>query len=292
MPIDNKKLKKKFDSDVERAYCISQRTPNCKKHGGFRTLNHYYNNYSDLFASDKAPICKDCLKDMIYLDEDGNNVDKDRFLRALALIDKPFIEQHWESALRTDNDFLGIYIGLIARYNQDMTFNDGDELFERRIKYEFDETPITFDDLIITKEMVVKWGENLSNKDYAFLEYNYNRLVSDYVYEGYVSEILFTEMCHIMLAIYKERESKKPDNKKIKDLNTSLNSTIKSVKLKVEDNKNNVSESEKPIGIKTRDLEERSPAEEKMDDKFKDIDGIGKIIKEHFLDQLKRSLGD
>lgn len=292
MAIKSKTLKSKIDSTVDRSYCITQNSDKCKRLDGFRLIGDFYVNHSSLFPSAVTPICKDCLKDMVY--ESDGTVNKDKFLRALSLIDKPFIQQHYESSLKAHHqkklDFWGGYIGLLARFNSDMTFNDGDELFEKRIKYELDEAPITFDDLIISKAMILKWGKGLEKKDYAFLEYNYNRLKNDYEYEGYASDIIFVEISQIMLAIAKERESKNTDQKTLNDLNNSLRQTLKTANLKP-DSKLKQGEEVQSMGMFIKKIETTSPAEEKMDDRFRDKDKIRKYFEEFFVEPLKNGVG-
>ena len=59
-----------------KGYCIMQHSEKCKKKEGINPLTNFYMATSKMFGSKKLPICKDCMHDYIYGDDNVPNLEK------------------------------------------------------------------------------------------------------------------------------------------------------------------------------------------------------------------------
>lgn len=82
------------------------------------TKNNFYTSNSTMFQDGRVPICKKCIKEQI--DED----DIDSVKRILRQIDKPFIRDRWENAVRSEKETFGWYMREINSLLPDSTYDD------------------------------------------------------------------------------------------------------------------------------------------------------------------------
>jgi len=163
--------------DVESNQCTMQLSNKCKNKDGILPKTEFY-NVSNLtfFKSGKMPICKHCLKEYIYVD---NEIDMDRLKNVLMICDYPLYSVELKSAIEGKNETLGTYFkniqlnhkgatwisGDIAN-NSDMSISQSGEIIES----EFNVTP----------EIIKFWGKGYAKDEYEFLQEYYHDLIRIY----------------------------------------------------------------------------------------------------------------
>ena len=75
--------------------------------------NNFYSSASPLFRNDnKVPFCKECLKEMIDVE------DLDSVHEVLQAIDKPFLADIWKKAIESKKDTFGEYMRMVCSLHQ------------------------------------------------------------------------------------------------------------------------------------------------------------------------------
>lgn len=144
--------------------------------------NNFYTSNSPLFRKDrKVPYCKDCLKEMINID-DLNSVHE-----VLQAIDKPFLAEIWKKALESKNDTFGEYMRMICSLHQykNLTYKNSSspEKIEKTFMSDIEKELETINNIdteqgniTITKELISKWG-SYSNREILEMERLYRKML-------------------------------------------------------------------------------------------------------------------
>lgn len=144
--------------------------------------NNFYSSSSPLFRNDeKVPFCKDCLKDMIDLD------DVDSIHEVLQAIDKPFLVDIWKKAIESKKDTFGEYMRMVCSLHQykNLTYKNSStkDKIEKTLssddQKEFDsirEIETDQGNIAVTKELRSKWG-NYSNREILEMEKLYKEML-------------------------------------------------------------------------------------------------------------------
>lgn len=149
----------------------------------------FFKSQSELHADGRMPICKDCLRKMVDVD------DLDSVFDVLRQIDKPFIYWLWESSVEAEKETFGMYMQNVGlKQNRLKTWADsefGDE-------YEVNEknnhpTKIIEKNFDLTDELFEFWGYGYSNEEYKFFEKKYHKLkTGNYIKSEFHKEALKT----------------------------------------------------------------------------------------------------
>lgn len=274
-------LKVLFGGDNNH-FCISQVTQKCKDNRGFRNGDFYFASRSNMFASKKIPICKECLMKLVS-HEDGT-IDKLKFLQILPVIDKPYIEDDYKLATENFNadttggktSIIGEYMRLIGTPKKiHLGFSDSDTtLYEIEQNVRKENDPL---DIIVTPELKVNWGHWLKDQQIKFLQYTYNQYVHYYSVkeDDPVQAALIRDICFQDLKLQEAREKKMPEKEILASkqalLNTANLTPAQTAK----------SSTGFTIGAFVKHLEEDAPIT-RPSKEFDDVDNILKVFMQFF----------
>ena len=164
------------DDGKDRKEC-----PICRSNK-LRSSLHFYKAYNEKINPDGlVNYCKKCLHDMIEYNDDKEPTELS-LRKMLVLINRPFIYSCFNSAKKSQNDFLGSYIKNInmvqfrllgyknsnAPINDNNIFNDNDVCgIEKQV----------IDDFKITTDMISRWGSKYNKKQIMDLEKFYQDML-------------------------------------------------------------------------------------------------------------------
>ncbi|MDD4156595.1 MAG: hypothetical protein PHY08_08500 [Candidatus Cloacimonetes bacterium] len=145
---------------------------------------------SSVFNADtgKVTYCKEC-RNTLSIDKTGV-ININKFQGLLEKIDKPFLKDVLQSAYEESkkegsSSPVGLYFKNINSLSQYKNLTWKDSVFENKeiqreqINKATDFTDIA-DDFIITKDMVIKWGNGFESEQYMMLEDLYQNLFNSY----------------------------------------------------------------------------------------------------------------
>lgn len=261
-------------------YCIAQVSNKCRdKKGVLSNKDFYMASNSILFKNGKVNICKDCMKEYVYIDE---QINIDRFKKVLMLCDLPFFSREFESALSDSKETIGTYMKNIYLNYKDKTWNDGE--IDKKIEININPNS----DFIVTKEMKKKWGNNYSIDDYEFLEDVYFEWCSKYKSDTLSEQKTFQFLTLKELEIRKAREQGSSTDK-LEETYRKFSSDANVIPRDA--NAMNDSENLNTLGIWTRDIEKYRPAEYFKDKKvYNDHDNMKSYYERFVLRPLKNLL--
>lgn len=269
---------------AEKTEKIKIKCMKCRTERTSSTATYYANN-NPLFSTEKFEVCKICILD--HIGEKDSNGHLDRIYLSLAMLDKPFLLDKWESC---DGEW-SKYITQISSLNQHkgLTFKDSDfgitnkVTHSKNIKLE-SQTDYSSDEVV---ELQYFWGKSLENEDLEFLQNEYEKLTNAYESEdSYAMRILFQEASHQRLTIKKNRENNKPVDKELKTLQDLLGSA--NIKPVQETGANSTDQA--TFGTLIKKYENDRPIPE-PDEAWKDVDGIKIYIQVWFLGHLCKMIG-
>lgn len=151
------------------------------------TKNNFYTSYNPLIKSGLIPFCKKCLKENCH--DKNSNLILEKFKEILKLMDKPFLDDLWESTIESvengkSKDYFGNYIRMI-QMPQYRYFGWGDttpEVVEKNVATILKDNKIPrVDDFVLTDEIVDRWGDGHELKEYKAFEKKYQSLKNNYV---------------------------------------------------------------------------------------------------------------
>lgn len=160
----------------ETYYCSMQISEPCKnKKGILNDKDFYMTTNLELFRNKKVPFCKDCMKAYIYSEE--GNISLDKFKKILMLIDYPFYEIEFESAIKGKNETIGTYMKNIQLNHKGATWGSGDRDYEKTI---INNEIVEDIDFTVSAEIIKFWGKNYTKDEYLFLQEYYHDLIRMY----------------------------------------------------------------------------------------------------------------
>lgn len=275
-----------------------KRLKKCNCCGEEKELNEYYKSQSNLYKADgKLPICKDCVMEIyeenlqVYKDEEKAlyktlfNLDIyfDLRLCKRALIDTYNTDKHiLKSYLSNIN--LVQYKGKTSKDSPAMPslWDIPEEEFQT---YELEKIDIK-EPILITKDIITRWGEGKSNEDYMYLEEMYNTMVKTYDTSNPMSVETYKQIVLNYLDVKKLREAKNPDNKKIGEI-LKINSMLQA-DCRIKDVQASNDEDNMYWSKFIEDIEWTEPIP-KPEKEFLDVDGIKKYIKKWFVEPFAKS---
>lgn len=273
-------MKKKLPEHLEKyKQCSAQVSDRCKKHSGMSLRENYYHSYHDEFDG-KFPICKDCLQELT------SNEVGELSRKGLALIcpvlNIPFLQDQYESALKSKGTSLGLYLKNILLNYRDLRFVDSDSdivHFQEEVDNGYDVSKIVVDD-----ELFQKWGAYHPKEDIIELENNFKRYLNTYNVEGMIEEKLVKKAC-----IYELQENKLlAQGKSTKEISKLWSDTIGLLELKPSQQGSDANKI-KDVGMIIKKLEETAPVWDE-DEQLSDVDGMMKYV-DRFLTHITKNFG-
>jgi len=152
----------------------------CVNEKGEKPLTKFYISYSEMHADNKVPYCKDCLLEMV----DVNNVESVK--DALRQIDRPFLHNIWEAAQNEGREPFGTYMKNISMHqHRTKTWIDSHFINQSSVSPVYSEDVVINSSkneiaYIITYELIDKWGEGYTTDEYRRLESFYTGMKDSY----------------------------------------------------------------------------------------------------------------
>lgn len=242
-----------------------------------KSINQFYQSNKKEYTmfNGRCYVCKKCLKDMIYVNEIPNKENMKKVLK--EYLDLPYIEEAFRDAVKNPKETLGVYISSlnVGKYKgKELTWSDDTEKINNRSTEGNNDTS----NFIVTPEIVIKWGQGYSNKDYEILENMYKQWTYKNKSDTLAEQKTFKFLCLKEFEIMKTRAEGKPVDKLedtfIKFMNAA-NVTPKDANAATD------LENSNSLGVWIKDIEKYRPAEYFKDKKkYFDFD--------HLMDYLNR----
>lgn len=269
---------KKVKKEKTLHYCTMQLSQKCEEDNGLRDINNFYTTEGNPFYKrNRVNVCKDCLKEYIYVDGEEN---LQNFKKALRVFDFPFIEKDYISALNDKKETVGMYLKNIYLNHKNKTWEDGDlETSEEFIDY------IEREDL--DEALIRRWGYGYTDRDYEWLEEIYAEWINNHECEALNIRKLVQSLCMKELEIRKKREV----GEDVSKLEESYMKLMDSAKLTPKSMGSIDSDNGKTFGVWLKDIEKNRPAEFFADKKiYHDYDGIYGYFENFILRPMKNLL--
>ena len=258
----------------------------------FHASTNFYNDKR--FASGLYPLCKKQLMDMAtdYDKKEKTRTDnREKTIKVFQMLDLPFIDSVYQSALQTTQEALGErnrstayqhmltiikslpqYKGLTFENSEfgDLGNPEDEQLSKRKPR----------------REIIKLFGSGFSNEDYLYLQDQYDDWCSRTQVDSKSQQTCVTQICFQLLDIYKDRKSGKDVTNKVKTLNTLM----EAANLQPKQNVDNAASDSLTFGQLIEKWENEKPIPEPSEE-FKDVDGIGKYIRVWFTGWLCKALG-
>lgn len=148
----------------------------CQKCKEEKSLGFFYTTNSKMFPSGRVGICNTCVRAMI----DINNVNS--LKEVLRLIDKPFINHLWESALKKEDPLHEYFknISSLLQY-KGLTWKDGTEGSKGKEKNLEVRQDFSNDNIKeVSDELYRKWGRGFEPDEILDFEDLYNEWIDSY----------------------------------------------------------------------------------------------------------------
>lgn len=238
-----------------------------------------------------APICKSCLLKNI----DYKNIAT--VLRALQIIDKPFIPSIWESTITKDTErvsssIFGTYVKNLMLNYKELTFFDGEvvNIDTSNIKNKDADDKAPKKKAKMSKknleEAKVFWGNNRSQEIYEFLEGEMIKLQSNFQCNDYGMEMILKDICWLNYEIEEKRLKNEDVTKLIKSRQELMNDgNLKPIQASGANSSDQMS-----YGLFIEKLENERPVGE-PDPIWADVDGLKKIVRVWFLGHMCHLMG-
>ena len=250
--------------------------------------NNFYKSYSILFKQNyenRMCVCKDCISDLynnlfaIY----GTN--KKTIYECCLKLDVYFENKLYESVLKQftkgkNKDLISTYFqkaNSLPQY-KNKTFKDSETLNT--------DEELLIDDSEVERNVVDFWGSGLIQEEYAFLENEYNTLISRYECDSYSQEVLFQEIAQTRLQIRNNRRagnSVKDDLKQLQELMGNAN-------IKPAQENASMASDQLTFGTLIKKFENEEPIPEPLSE-WKSKDWIRKYVCVWFFGSLCRMMG-
>lgn len=249
---------------------VCSRCPN----KGEQAIGQFYNTENELvFTDKKIPICKTCCFEII--DKEGF----EGFQKIMKLIDKPIF----------DNLFKGDHGDYIRQINSMPQYRglkyESSNLFEEKkvISTKIKPTELTEEEL---KDAEDYFGEGLTEKDYIFLNKEYEDYLSRYEVDSKTLEDLIKEICLTQLDI----RNKRADKKEVKNEIKMYQELLGSANLKPVQESGSNSVEQETFGTLVKRWENERPVPDPQDE-WVEQDRIGKYLRVWFTGHLSRMFG-
>jgi len=270
--IINTKQKRKQCSMQISEVCVNEH----EEHNGRKLTSFYMNINNNLFNAEKVHICKDCITEYVIIN--NGDINMIRFKKILQLLDAPFLQKEFDSALNGKMATIGAYYKNIALNHLGECWLDGEYTKMDAMPDFVSKTP---------QEIRKFWGMGFEDDDYDFLEEEYSQWEKTHKCDTRSEITLIREICVVVLDIRKCRSGSL--NKSAKDLRKELQDLMKTAA--VDPAKANAISDGQTVdrfGVWLKDIEQKKPAEwHEEQEKYKDMDGFIPYIKNYIIRPIK-----
>lgn len=241
---------------------------------------NYYTSKSINAKDGRMMICKDCINDMI----DVNDVSSIK--NVLRELNIPFIPKYWESAKKSKQKTFGSYIRQVNSFHQtqNMSYDDSpvvNEDGEEAVQMDME------DDFEVTRDMIKFWGKGYTKSEYQFLEDYYFSYTQVYADDTPVQVNIYKNIAKTQLQADKSLQTGDMDTyKKLMDVISKLHNdgNIKPIQDSGDDDAKN------SMGVWIQQIEREEPIPKPLP-QFLDVDRIEKYIKAWFTNHMQKVLG-
>jgi len=307
----DEQIKKALKEKQENITTISPNAVHlCTCCGGHATksdlIKKFYISYSPFHShTGRVPICKQCILEKSTI---HGELVVDMFVEVIRTLDKPFINTVFESSItEVINDSIEEYSmadkeyvikkraeSVISHYIKNislpqytrLTWLDGDGRYINKDSRQSNIEDITDDATI--NDLIFKWGENLMESDFIFLENRYDALFAMGGAQFESDIMMLKQICLEELNIRKMRAKSQDVSKQLE----SLQRLMATANIRPTDIKNaNADLLNDSYGKWLNTIEEYEPAEYFSDKSlYDDFDGIKKYFADWVLRPLKNLL--
>lgn len=283
---------KMLDCDIMYCPKCDQWKRNTGQHTGFYR--------DDRFKAGYFPICKECIQMIVEgrkRENDPPNETKERVMKVLELMDKPYYDELYTSCVRgieaqkNDPGNKRAYQSPFASYItqiqslpnyrgkkwKDSKFGSYEQ---RPVEETFDENSEFFK---LAKE---HFGTEYSLPDLNFLEKEYSDWCDKYECNTKAQEEVFKNIAFTQLELHKARLNGEQTDK----LTTTLQKLMETGNITPKQNKTDLTNGIESFGQLIQKMEETRPAPD-IDPELADVDKIGTYISVFFLGHLCKMLG-
>jgi len=208
--------------------------------------------------------------------------------RLSKILQISWLETIWTMAEESRSADFKIYIGKLNSLKQysDLTIEDSEpyigEITELEVEYKEIKKSCSKSRL---NELRMFWG-NFPDNELIWLQEQYEDWASRHMMDTKALEILIAEICQQQLTIKRMRESGNNVSKELKDLQDLMNSSaLKPIQESVA-----MSNEANTLGIWIKRIENEDPITE-VEEQYKDVDGLGKLIRIFFLGHFNKMMG-
>lgn len=268
----------------------------CSCCGNEKEIKEFYKSQSLINKADgRLSICKSCVMEIyeenfqFYKDIEKSlyktlfNLDiyYDVKLAKRCLIDTYNTDKHILKAYLSSINLVQ-YRGLSSKDSSFFNLWDG----EKSDTFELED--LTVDEpILISKEMIIKWGEGRLNEDYVFLQNEYENMCATYGNKNPYSLSSYEQIALYRLQLRKEWMKPNPNSKVINEINASISKIAGDCKMKelqIDSSEDDTLRFSKFIEM----IEFKEPI--LNDPLYDDVDGIRKVIKEDYIKPLAQAL--
>ena len=263
----------------------------------FHASNNFYNDKR--FASGLYPLCKKTLMELAtdYDKKEKVRIDnREKTIKVFQMLDIPFIDSVYQSALQTTQEAVGeknrstafqhtlTIIKSLPQY-KGMTYKDS----EFDADFTDDEEEINENSRIL-KQAKKRFGKNYNTADLVFLENEYQDWIKRYACDTKAQEVLFKRICCKELEIDKAQKS----GKDTKEMDKTLQDLMGSLQVKPNQSNSNALTEAKTYGQLIQRWEDEYDGGQPIpepDEDFKDVDKIGLYLDVFFKGHLAVAAG-
>lgn len=263
----------------------------------------YYLSNSLLYKENdkRLPICKDCVAEIyesLLKEYESETIALNKICN---MLDTYYSERAYNIAKqhlkKSGSSLVKIYFQKINSLAQFKGYTSKDsETFELtreiskqdNIKVEDIDTNELLGEIILTKDVIKRWGIGLDKNDYIALEIIYQELTESYENKTPAQDYLYRDIAKTRLE--QEKCRRRNDIKGYADLSKVLSTQMGDGNIKPAQ-KNAISDENADCwGVWTQMIEENEPVGEASNE-YKDVDGIYKYILKWFIKPFGRVLG-
>lgn len=262
----------------------------------FHASNNFYNDKR--FGSGLYPLCKKTLVELAtdYDKKEKIRVDnREKTIKVFQMLDIPFIDSVYQSALQTTQEAVGeknratafqhmlTIVKSLPQY-KGMTYKDSE--FDE--EFTDDEAEINENSRIL-KQAKKRFGKNYNTADLVFLENEYQDWIKRYACDTKAQEILFKRIVCKELEIDKAQKS----GKDTKEMDKTLQDLMGSLQVKPNQSNSNALTEAKTFGQLIQRWEDEYDGGKPIpepDEDFKDVDKIGLYIDVFFKGHLAKMM--
>lgn len=265
----------------------------CTRCGNLKHPNKdYYLSFSQIYKynDSRFTVCKDCMIDLYNIFREKYNDEKRAIFRLCEMFDICFsnkvFETASEQATKQNSSIAKFYL---QKINSLVQYKELTSLDSEKIEIDNQEDCyISEESFVLSKEIVRRWGKDLTEEDYYNLEDFYQKLVNSYETQTPIQEWIYREIAKSTLEAEKCRRS--GDRKGYTELLSNISKLMADGNIKPVQNTNTGEEDNNNWSYWVAKIEETEPIGETQEN-LKDIDNFEKYVNKWFIKPFARVLG-